>query len=98
MRIVAGVGIVVGEHGHAGAHRVHEVARRQRPKQPDDGLREGAVPGQLGLQVAELGPGRQPAAPQQVAHLLEGGVPRQIVDVVSVVREHATLTVEVTDA
>ena len=97
-RVVARVGIVVGEHGHPGAHRVHEVAGRQRAEQPDDGLREGAVAGQLGLQVAELGPGRQPAAPQQVADLLERGVPRQIVDVVPAVREHAAPPVDMADA
>ena len=56
------------------------------------------MPRQIGLQVAELGPGRQPPVPEQVADLLEGGVARQIVDVVPAIGQHAALPVEITDS
>ena len=54
----------------------------------------GARGGELRLQIAELGAARQPAVPQQVADLLEGREPRQVVDVVAAIREHAAIAVE----
>ena len=52
---------------------------------------------QLRLQIAELGARRQPAVPQQVADLFEGRVPREIVDVVAAVGQHAAIAVEIAD-
>ena len=61
------------------------------------GFRQRARRGQLRLQVAKLGAIRQPAVPQQVAGLLERRVARQVVDVVSAIREHAAIAVEETN-
>jgi hypothetical protein len=46
------------------------------------------------LEIAELGAIRQAAVPQQVAGFLEGRIAREIVDVVSAIREHAAIAVE----
>ena len=43
-------------------------------------------------------PVRQPAVPQQVAHLLEAGLRRQVVDVVPPIREDAAIAVDEADA
>ena len=51
----------------------------------------------LRLQIAELGARRQAAVPQQVAHFLERRVPREIVDVVAAIGEHAAIAVHIAD-
>ena len=61
------------------------------------GSGSGRAGDQLRLQVAELGARRQPAVPQQVADFFERRVPREIVDVVAAVREHAAIAVEIAD-
>jgi hypothetical protein len=52
---------------------------------------------ELRLQIAELGPIRQPPVPQQVADLFERRALREIVDVVAVVRKNAAIPIQVTD-
>ena len=52
---------------------------------------------ELRLQIAELGARREPAVPQQVAHLLEGGARRELVDVVPAVGEDTLLPIEIAD-
>ena len=76
---------------------VHAVSWRQCPHQPEDRFGQGPCRGQLRLQIAKLGAGRQTAVPQQIAHFLERRPVRQIVDVVAAVREHPTLAVQVAD-
>ena len=52
---------------------------------------------QLRLQVAELGARRQPPVPEQIADFFERRVPREIVDVVPAVRQHAAIAIEIAD-
>ncbi len=99
-RSSVGVRIVVPEHRRERPQRVHAVHARQRLHGAQDRLGQRARGRQLRLQIAEFGPGRQPAVPQQVADFLERraafGV-RQVVDVVAVIREHAAVAVEKAD-
>ena len=94
---VGRIRIVVTECRRERPQRIHQVAFRQRPHQTDDGLRQRARRGELGLEIAELRAGRQPMVPQKVADFLERGVARQIVNVVAAVGEHAAIAVEMTD-
>ena len=55
---------------------VHAVRGGSCLHQPDDRLGQGARRGELRLQVAQLGAGRQPAVPEEEAHLLERRVLR----------------------
>ena len=86
--------IVVAERRGQRPQRVHAVGRRQHLHQPDDRFGQRPCGGELRLQIAELGAVRQPAVPQQVAGFLEGREPREIVDVVPAIREHAAIAVE----
>jgi hypothetical protein len=52
---------------------------------------------QLRLQIAEFRPRRHPPVPEQETDLLEGGLPREIVDVVPAVRENAQVSIQVAD-
>ena len=61
------------------------------------GSGSGAPGDELRLQIAQLGARRQPPMPEQVADLFERGVPREVVDVVPAVGEHAAIAVEVTN-
>ena len=94
---VVDFGIVVRERRDERAQRVHAVDRRQRPHQPQDGLRQRPRGGKLGLQVTQLGAVRQPPVPEQVADLFEGRSAGEIVDVVAAVGENAAVAIEVTD-
>jgi len=58
---------------------------------------ERAAGRQLRLQISKLSARRQASMPQEEADLFERGGLREIVDVVSAVREHAALAVQVTD-
>ena len=96
-RVVVRIRIVVAERGGQRAQRIHAVRRRQHLHQPQNRFGQRARRGELRLQVAKLGATRQPAVPQQVAGLLERGVARQVVDVVTAIREHAAIAVEETN-
>ena len=93
--IVTRVRVMVRQGRHEGAYGVHRVPDRERPHHPHDRLGQRTGPGKLGLQVAQLRPGWQPSMPEQVADFLEARRPREIVDVVSAVRQHAPFPVEV---
>jgi hypothetical protein len=80
--------------------RVHAVDFRQRPHGPDDRFGQHARGGELRLQIAELRSTGQPSVPQQETDLFERRAAfrvREIVNVVSVIREHAARAVEVAD-
>src|SRR5688572_922879 len=79
------------------AKGVHPVHGRQRAHQANHRVGQRPRRRELRLQIAELGARGQPAMPEQVADLLEGGGLRQVVDVVPAIREHAAIAVEVTD-
>ena len=86
---------MVRQPGHQRPHGVHRVPGGQRPHHTDDGGRERSGPRELGLKVTQFGPGGQAAMPQQVADLLEGGLSREIVNIVPTICQHAALPVEV---
>jgi hypothetical protein len=77
---------------------IHPVRRREHLHVTDDDLGQGPRHRELRLQIAQLRARRQAAVPEQVAGLLEGRVARQIVNVVSAIRQHAAIAVQVTDA
>ena len=96
-RIVGGFRIEVPEDRRQRAQRVHAVGGRKLLHEAQDRLAERTGGGKLRLQVPELGAIRQPPVPQEVTDLLERRALRQIVNVVPVVRQHATIAVEITD-
>ena len=96
-RVVVGVGIVVAERRGQRPQQVHAVAGGQRAHQALHAFGQRPRGDQLRLQVAELGARRQAAMPQQVADFFERRVPRQVVDVVTAVRQHAAIAIEVAD-
>src|SRR5699024_7843966 len=53
--------------------------------------------GELRLEVAQFRTRGQAPVPQQEADFLEGGVGRQIVDVVAAVRQHAAVAIDPAD-
>ena len=96
-RRVVRLGIRVREGRHQRAQRVHGAGGRQAAQQPQRRFRQPAGRGEVRPQVAQLRARRESAAPEQVAHLLETGLPRQIVDVVAGVGQHAPRAVDVAD-
>jgi hypothetical protein len=99
-RSIASVWIVVSQQRGQGAQRIHAVAFRQRAHCPHDGIRQFARGDECRLQIAELAAVRQPAVPQKKAHFFERRATfriRQIVNVVSLIREHAAGAVQKTD-
>ena len=97
LRFVPRLRIVLTERGRQRPQHVHAVVGRQLLHQPEDCLRQRTRSGELRLQVSQLRPARQAAVPQQVTDLLEGGTPGEVVDVVTVVREHAAIAIQVAD-
>ena len=82
------------------AVRVHRFDPRQRFHCAENGLLERARRCQLCLKVAEFRAIRKPAMPQQEAALFERDALLsigQVVNVVAVVREHATIAIEIAD-
>ena len=92
-----GVRIVVGQGRGQRAQQIHAVAGRKHPHQPQHRLGQWARGDELRLQVAELRSSRQPPVPEEEAHLFEGGVSRQLVNVVAAVGEHAAIAVQIAD-
>ena len=96
-RLIVRGGIVVAERGRERSQRVHRVAVGQHPHQPQNRLWERARGGQLRLKVPQFGARRQPPVPQEITDFFEGGVPCEIVDVVTAIRQHAAVAVEIAD-
>ena len=96
-RVVGVVDIVVTERRRQRPQQVHAVSGRQRAHQPKHWFRQRAGGGKLRLQVAEFGARRQPAMPEEITDFLERRVPREVVNVVAAVGQHAAVAVEVTD-
>jgi len=95
--VVGRVRVIVPESRGQGPERVHPVARGKRPHETEHRFRKRSSGDELGLQIAELGPRRQPAVPQQVADFFERGVAGEIVDVVAAIGQHAAIAIEVAD-
>ena len=94
-RVIRRVAIVVTERRRQRPQRVHAIGGRQLLHQPQDRLLQRAAGCQLRLQITELGPVRKPPVPEQVTDLLERRSPREVVDVVPVVREHTAIAIEI---
>ena len=97
-RPVGRIRIPVPQHGRERPQGVHAVHARERSHGAENRLGQDARRGERGPHVAKLGPGRQPAMPEQIADFFEGrallGV-REIVNVVAVIRENASRAVEI---
>ena len=96
-RVVGRVGVVMPERRSQGAQRIHPVGRRQHLHQAKNCLRQRPRRGQLRLEIAQLRARRQPAVPQQVAGLLKGRKSREVVNVVSAIRQNPAVAVDVAD-
>ncbi len=96
--LVEEIGHGSAEHRDAGAQCIHRWGlSRQGAQGGDDGVGQGAVRPELGIELVQLRLRRQPAVPEQVGNLLEGGFAGQLVDVVAAVDEASLVAVDVAE-
>ena len=88
------VGVEGGQCGNAGAEGVHGVAGLDQVEDLDDLVGKDAVGPQGAVEAGQLLLVGQAAVEEQVCGLFEGGVLRQVVDIVAAVEELAFLAVD----
>ena len=98
-RVVGGVRIVHAEHRDGGLEHPHGIGvARHEGEGADQRVGDGPRRRQLGLEPLARAPRGQLIVPEQVGHVLEGGLPRQLVDVVAAVGQAAVPAVQVAQA
>jgi hypothetical protein len=90
---------VEAEHGDGRAQDVHDVRiLRGLAEELDHRRGQGARGAQVGLQLLQLGLGREPVVPEQKDDLLVMHAADQLVDVVAAVDENALLALHIAEA
>ena len=98
MRVVGGVRVVHPENGDRSLERAVWIGlRRHEGESLDELWGNGPSHRELRHESIELRPAGQLPHPEQIRHFLEGGLAREIVDVVAPVGETAAGAVEIAE-
>jgi hypothetical protein len=96
VRVVRGVGVMHAQDGHRGLqHAIGIGVLGHERERLNELVGDGTRRRQLGLEAVELRRVWQLAHPEQIGHFLEGGLAREVLDVVAPVGEPAPGAVEI---